>query len=116
MNPLHPDIQQLGDGVWIPMPLAIRLFACYFGDGPRLLPNPRVEGSTPSAPPPTPIAPVPAMPSASHSEVIAPIMVDPRSSPRGWKPRGVAARTYPSGDNTSPPPSTKDATDDARPA
>jgi len=94
-----PDVQQSGDGMWIPMPLAMKLLECYFGGGPRSATAP-----DPSTPPAhvTPIAPVPPTEFVPVPTTSNPALVDAVRNPyRGWKPRGVAAKPYAMGE---PPP------------
>ena len=85
-----PDLKQSGDGMWIPMPLAMKLLECYFGGGSRATTAPEQ-----SAPKPTPIAPVPPTEFVPVETQRNPALVDAIRNPyRGWKPRGVAAKPY----------------------
>lgn len=89
MNP--SEFKQAGDGMWIPLPLAMKLLECYFGGGPRseTAPAPEVQPkTTPIAPvPPTEFTPVPVSQNTALVDAV-------RNPYRGWKPRGVAAKPY----------------------
>lgn len=94
-----------GSGVWLPMALADRLFACYYGRGPRhasAQEPTEEEPETPTAPPSPPVDFNPA--TATPSPIDLTRLRAAVGAPAGFKPRGVAAQTYPSG--TKPPEGT----------
>lgn len=83
--------------VTIPLSLAIPLFECYFGTGPRRAESLAAVRDIPPPPPPTP----PTDPLLPPTAVLAPNL------PGGWVPRGAARPVRPATMTTSgngPPP------------
>jgi hypothetical protein len=102
MNPSSNPSPQ-GSGVWLPMALADRLFSCYYGRGPRhasAQEEPLAEEIETPPSPPVDFNPATAAPSPIDLTRLRAAV----GAPAGFKPRGIAAQTYPSG--TKPPEGT----------
>ena len=99
-NPTPSD-----SGVWVPMVLANRLFACYYGDGPR-------HHGRPDSPPPAAVEPSPVVPSAGEPRVDRTVRATGTrfgvpsdiSTMRGFTPKGIYTKIAPPVSNPLSPP------------
>lgn len=85
----EPDVTFLKHHVMIPVPLAIRMMACFFGTGPRAFEDPTRPQYVPVRVDGPPVAPK----DPDEGKLASPDLdVTMSEGPDGWKPGGVEAK------------------------